>query len=43
VRRGSKFEETVVEVSKQSGDEALIAKGLQPGEHLALKDPTIAK
>ena len=43
VRRGSKFEETVVEVSKQSGDEALIAKGLQPGERLALKDPTIAK
>jgi HlyD family secretion protein len=43
VRRGSKFEETVVEVSKQSGDEALIAKGLQPGEQLALKDPTLAK
>ena len=43
VRRGSKFEETVVEVSKQSGDEALIAKGLQPGERLALKDPTLAK
>ena len=43
VRRGSRFEETVVEVSKQSGDEALIAKGLRPGERLALKDPTIAK
>jgi HlyD family secretion protein len=43
VRRGSKFEETVVEVSKQSGDEVLIAKGLQPGERLALKDPTLAK
>jgi HlyD family secretion protein len=43
VRRGSKFEETPVEVSRQSGDEALIAKGLQPGERLALKDPTIAK
>jgi RND family efflux transporter MFP subunit len=43
VRRGSKFEETAVEVSKQSGDEALIAKGLQAGEHLALKDPTLAK
>jgi HlyD family secretion protein len=43
VRRGSKFEETTVEVSRQSGDEALIAKGLQPGERLALKDPTIAK
>ncbi len=43
VQRGSKFEETPVEVSRQSGDEALIAKGLQPGERLALKDPTIAK
>jgi len=43
VRRGSKFEETVVEVSKQSGDEVLIAKGVQPGERLALKDPTLAK
>jgi HlyD family secretion protein len=43
VRRGSKFEETPVEVSRQSGDEALIAKGVQPGERLALKDPTLAK
>lgn len=43
VRRGSKFEETVVEVARQSGDEALIAKGLQQGEQLALKDPTLAK
>lgn len=43
VRRGSKFEETLVEVSKQSGDEALIAKGLKQGEQVALKDPTIAK
>ncbi len=43
VRRGSRFEETVVEVSKQSGDEALIAKGVQPGERLALKDPTLTK
>jgi HlyD family secretion protein len=43
VRHGSKFEETVVEVSRQSGDEALIAKGLQAGEQLALKDPTTAK
>jgi len=43
VRRGSKFEETLVEVSRQSGDEVLIAKGLQPGDRLALKDPTLAK
>jgi RND family efflux transporter MFP subunit len=43
VRRGSRFEETLVEVTRQSGDEALIAKGLQPGDRLALKDPTLAK
>jgi HlyD family secretion protein len=43
VRRGSKFEETQVEVTRQSGEEALVAKGLQPGERLALKDPTPAK
>jgi RND family efflux transporter MFP subunit len=41
VRRGSKFEETTVEVLRRGGDEALIAKGLQPGEQLALKDPTL--
>ncbi len=43
VRRGSKFEETAVEILRRSGDEALIGKGLQPGEHLALKDPTLAE
>ena len=43
VKHGSKFEETAVEVSRRSGDEALIAKGLQPGEQLALKDPTLAE
>lgn len=43
VRRGSKFEETPVEVARQSGEEALITRGLQPGERLALKDPTLAK
>jgi len=43
VRRGSKFEETPVEVQRQSGDEALVARGLEPGQQVALKDPTIAK
>ena len=43
VRRGSKFEETSVEVLRRSGDEALIGKGLQPGEQLALKDPTLTE
>src|SRR5436309_5280699 len=43
VRRGSKFEETAVEVLRRSGDEALIGKVLQPGEHLAWKDPTLTE
>jgi len=43
VKRGSKFDERPVEVARQSGDEALIAKGLQAGERLALKDPTLRK
>jgi HlyD family secretion protein len=43
VQRGSKFVETTVDVLRRSGDEALIAKGLQPGEQLALKDPTLAE
>ena len=43
VRRGSKFEETPVDVSRRSTEEALIAKGLRPGEQVALKDPTTAR
>jgi len=43
VRHSSKFEETPVEVLRRSGDEALVAKGVQPGEQLALKDPTLAE
>jgi RND family efflux transporter MFP subunit len=43
VRHGSKFDETPVEVLRRSGEEALIAKGLQPGQQLALKDPTLAE
>jgi len=41
VRRGSKFQETPVEVSRRSPEEVLIAKGLQPGEHVATTDPTL--
>jgi len=43
VKRGSKFEETAVDVLRRSGDEALITKGLKPGEQLALQDPTLAE
>jgi HlyD family secretion protein len=42
VRHGSAFEETAVEVSRQNGEEALIGKGLKPGEQVALRDPTLA-
>ena len=43
VRRGSKFEESSIEVLRRSGDEALVGKGLRPGEQLALKDPTLTE
>ena len=39
LRRGSRFEETPVEVARRSGDEVLIDKGLQAGQQVALKDP----
>ena len=42
VQRGSKFEETPVDVSRRNTEEVLLAKGLQPGERIALKDPTLA-
>jgi HlyD family secretion protein len=41
LKRGSKYQETDVEVSRKSGDEVLIAKGIQAGTTLALKDPTL--
>jgi len=40
-KQGSKYREMDVEVSRKSGDEVLIAKGIQPGATLALKDPTL--
>jgi len=43
VRRGSKFEETAVEVAKRNPEEVLIAKGLKVGEQVALKDPTLPR
>lgn len=41
VWRGSKFEERVIEVRRRSRDRILIAKGLTPGDRVALKDPTV--
>jgi HlyD family secretion protein len=43
VRRGSKFEEMPVEVARRSGDDALISKGLETGQQIALKDPTVTE
>lgn len=41
VRRSSKFQETSIEVTRRSGDDVLIANGLQAGQQVALKDPTV--
>jgi len=43
VRNGSKFEETSVEVSRRSTEEVLIAKGLHPGQQVAMRNPTLAR
>lgn len=37
---GTQFEERSVDVGRRSGDKILIAKGLQVGDQVALKDPT---
>jgi RND family efflux transporter MFP subunit len=43
VVRGTNFEETPVEVSRRNTEQVLLAKGLQPGERVALKDPTLPR
>src|SRR5205807_4185210 len=43
LQRGSKFEETPVEVSRRNTEEVLLARGLQAGERVALKDPTLPR
>lgn len=40
VLRGSQFDERRIEVERRSGDQLLISKGLQPGDRIALQDPT---
>lgn len=40
VLHGSKFEPRKIEVAQESSDQVLVAKGLQAGERVALKDPT---
>jgi len=41
VWQGTQFEEREIEVGRRSGDKILIAKGLRPGEKIALRDPTM--
>lgn len=43
VLRGSHYMEQAVEIERRSGDRALVAKGLQPGDRVALRDPTVAR
>ena len=40
VLQGRKFSERPVEVARRSADQLLIAQGLEPGERVALEDPT---
>ena len=41
VWRGTQFEERAIEVRRRSGDRIMVAKGVSPGEQVALKDPTL--
>lgn len=41
VRRRSKFEERVIDVAKRGSGQLWVSKGLNPGEQVALKDPTV--
>jgi HlyD family secretion protein len=41
VLHGSKYEERAVEEGRRSGDEVMVTKGLQAGERVALRDPTV--
>jgi multidrug efflux pump subunit AcrA (membrane-fusion protein) len=40
VWNGNKFEERPIQIERRSRDRILIAKGLQPGDMVALTDPT---
>lgn len=41
VLTGGKFVQRPVDVARRSSDQLLIAKGLEPGERVALQDPTV--
>jgi HlyD family secretion protein len=40
VWRGGQFEERIIEIGRRSGDKILVAKGVNAGEQVALRDPT---
>jgi HlyD family secretion protein len=40
VWRGTEFEERAIEIGRKSGDKIMVAKGVNVGEQVALKDPT---
>ena len=40
VLKGTAFEERAIDITRRSGGQLWIAKGLNPGERVALKDPT---
>jgi RND family efflux transporter MFP subunit len=40
VQHGSKFEERTVHIGRRGREDLMITEGLQPGEKVALKDPT---
>ncbi len=41
VWRGTQFEERPIEIGRRSGDKIMVARGVSPGEQVALKDPTL--
>jgi HlyD family secretion protein len=41
VWRGTQFEERGIDVGKRSGDKIMVAKGINAGDQVALRDPTL--
>jgi hypothetical protein len=41
VWRGTQFEERTIDVARRSGDKILVAKGVNAGDQVALRDPTV--
>jgi HlyD family secretion protein len=40
VWRGTQFEERAIDIGRRSGDKIMVAKGINAGEQVALRDPT---